>query len=353
MNAEIEVHGSALADHDARGGGPRLSVRGLRYAYRSREVLAGIDFEVGRGEIVGLLGPNGSGKSTALAVLVGLLDHQAGEVAFDGRRLTHGPDRAFRRAIGVCFQQPAVDQGLTARENLTLALAMQGMRTRDARRRVDEQLRLAGLAGRADDRLKTMSGGMRRRIDLVRAMAHGPGLLLMDEPTTGLDEASFRRIWDHVEAERRRTGLSVLVATHRPDEAARCDRLVVLDGGRVIADASPDALIARLGEGSRDVVQIEAADADDAAALARDITARFDVEALVSRATVTVTCERGHELLVRIVEAFERGRIHAIALARPSLADVFLKLSGARLDEPALETGQGVAADGAGEGAGR
>jgi len=310
-------------------------VRGLGYAYGDRRVLDDVAFGVGQGEIVGLLGPNGSGKSTVLSLLVGLLDGQSGELEFEGRPCVPGaPDRALRAQLGVCFQQPALDRGLTARENLTLGLALQGFSGREARRRVDAQLALADLEARADDKVDTMSGGMRRRIDLVRALAHGPRLLLMDEPTTGLDEASFRRIWDHVEAQRRRTGMSVLVATHRPDEAARCDRLVVLARGRVIADATPEQLISRLGDEAEggDVVALEAADPDDAVELAAAISEKFGMETLVSEGTVSVSCARGHELLVRIVEAFERGRIRAIGLSRPTLADVFLKLSGDRLD---------------------
>ncbi len=316
---------------------PRLEIKGLRHAFGDRVVLDGVELSVGRGEIVGLLGPNGSGKSTLLAIVSGLLARQQGELTFEGRALGK-PDASFRSRLGVVFQQPSVDRRLTARENLRLALQMHGLGGRGAVKQVDDMLAAAGLAERADEVLDKFSGGMRRRIDLVRAVAHGPSLLLMDEPSAGLDEASFRRLWTHVEQIRRDQQVSVVVATHRPDEAAFCDRLVVIDHGKVVASDTPEALIGSLAD---DTISIVAADAEE---LASFLSSQLGLDAVVPEPRqVLVHCERGHELIVQIVEAVPRGRIEAIGLRRPTLGDVFLRLTGHALD--------GEAIDGAGEGA--
>lgn len=320
------------------GGGElvRLRVRGLGHSFsapRGRG-LSGFDLDLRRGEIVGLLGPNGSGKSTALALIAGLLPRRAGSIAFEGRELA-GPDREFRARLGVVFQQPSVDRKLSARENLLLTLGMHGLRGKAAAERAHEQLELAGLVERADEPIKNLSGGLRRRVDVVRAVAHEPSLLLLDEPSTGLDELSFRRLWDHLQRLRERTGMSVLVATHRPDEAARCDRLVVLDRGETIAVDTPANLIARLAE---DVVRVRAS---DAAALAVELRERLGLSPELDGDELVIAHPRGHELIVKIVESFARGRIDAVTVQRPTLAEVFLHLAGRSL---LREQGEEVAA---------
>lgn len=325
----------------------RLRVRGLGHAFSTtRPALIDFDLDLHRGEIVGLLGPNGSGKSTALALIAGLLPRRSGTLAFEGRELK-ASDRAFRARLGVVFQQPSVDRKLSARENLLLALGMFGIRGRAAAERVREQLELAELGDRADEPLKNLSGGMRRRIDLVRAVAHGPSLLLLDEPTSGLDEVSFRRMWAHLERLRERTGLAILVATHRPDEAARCDRLLVLSEGKTIADDSPAKLVARLAE---DVVRIRAS--NEPAALAKELTATLGLEIEIDGHELVVSHPRGHELIVQIVESVAKGRIDAITVQRPTLADVFLHLTGLSLagGEPRLSPQRSLERDQVGEG---
>ncbi|MFV8753062.1 ABC transporter ATP-binding protein [Nannocystaceae bacterium ST9] len=316
--------------------GGRLRVRGLGHAFApGREALREFDLDLRGGEIVGLLGPNGSGKSTALALIAGLLPRRSGTLAFEGRALASN-DRGFRARLGVVFQQPSVDRKLSARENLLLTLGMHGIRGRAAAERAREQLELAELADRADEPLKNLSGGMRRRVDLVRAVAHGPSLLLLDEPTSGLDELSFRRMWAHLERLRERSGLSILVATHRPDEAARCDRLLVLDEGKTVANETPSQLVARLAE---DVVRVRAA--GEPSELASELRATLGLAIEIDGRELVVSHPRGHELIVRIVESVARGRIDAITVQRPTLADVFLHLTGRSLER---EVGEGKAA---------
>lgn len=321
-----------------------LRVRGLGHRFGSRRALTGFDLELGRGEIVGLLGPNGSGKSTALALLAGLLPLAEGSVGLELGGAAVGPgEREYRAELGVVFQQASVDRKLSARENLELALGMHGLRGRAASERATAQLELAELEGRADEPLKNLSGGMRRRVDLVRAVAHGPRVLLLDEPTTGLDELSFRRVWDHVERLREREGLSVIVATHRAEEAARCDRLLVLDHGKTVAVDTPAKLVARVGE---DVVRVRAEQPARLAAELREslgIDPELELDANGDRGELVIGCSQGHELIVRIVESVERGRIESVSMQRPSLAEVFLHLTGASLAVD--QDGEGQAKD--------
>jgi ABC-2 type transport system ATP-binding protein len=306
-----------------------LSIRGLRHRFGEREVLAGLDLDVRRGEILGLLGPNGSGKSTALAILAGLLPRQGGEITWNGRRL-RAADRELRAELGVVFQRAAIDPKLTARQNLHLAARLQGLPRSVGRARSVELLAAAGLLDRADDVTGTFSGGMRRRLDLVRALIHEPRLLVMDEPTSGLDEASFRETWDRLAALRAGRDLTVLVATHRPDEAERCDRLAVLQRGRVERVATPRELQVLV---AKDVVVLEG---PEPALLHDAIRERFGLESLTDEHRVLVESDKGHELIPRLVEGLAGLRIDAVSLRRPTLADAFLKITGRQLaaDEP-------------------
>ena len=256
----------------APAGPPRLAARDLAFRYGEREVLRGVSLEVAPGEILGILGPNGAGKSTLFAVLTGALRPTRGALFLDGVEVAFGA-RALRARTGVVFQNPSLDAKLTAEENLVLGGLLFGLRRAEARARARALLERAGLLDRARDAVGRLSGGQRRRVELARALVGSPSILLMDEPTSGLDAAAFRRAWDDLEALRRERSLSVVVATHRPDEAEACDRLAVLAGGRVVACETPEALRSRV---AGDVVTVEA---DEPEALAREIAARFRVPA--------------------------------------------------------------------------
>jgi ABC-2 type transport system ATP-binding protein len=308
----------------AGGVTPRLEMRGLRHGFGTLRVLDGLSFGVQPGEIFGLLGPNGSGKSTTLRVLTGLLVPDAGEVLFDGELVAPG-GRALRRNMGVVFQAASLDPRLTARENLRLGAALYGLPADVARERVEELLSFTALRERADDAVIGFSGGMKRRLELGRALLHEPSLLIMDEPTTGLDERFFREAWERIEALREQRGLTVLLTTHRAEEAERCDRVAVVDGGRVIAEDSPETLRSQV---SGDVLTIEAKQPD---ALCDELSRRFSLPARVVDGRVVVERERGHELIPRLVEALPAGRIDSLSMHRPTLSDVFVKLTGRSL----------------------
>ena len=300
---------------------PLLEIADLRVAFGALRVLDGRSFDVGRGEVFGLLGPNGSGKSTTFSVLTGMLVPESISLRFDGREIAPGA-RALRARMGVVFQKPSLDPNLDARENLMLAGALFAIPRAERASRADELLRFADLSERATSPVKTLSGGMRRRLELARALVHRPELLVMDEPTTGLDEASFQRTWQRLDQLRHERGVSILVSTHRPEEAARCDRLALVDDGRVVACDTPENLQSGV---SGDVVSVHGPDPEELAAVVRD---RFELEPRTLDGAVEFVCERGHELIPRLVEAFPRGRLSAVNMKRPSLADVFLRLTG-------------------------
>ena len=298
-----------------------LKVSGLSRRFGERLALDDLSFEVRPGEIFGLLGPNGAGKSTAFQILACTLRPDAGRIFFAGSELSLD-DPALRRQMGVVFQRSSLDDQLTAEENLLLGARLYALPRAVANARVAEMFALIELSDRAGEKVEGWSGGMRRRLELARALVHQPKVLLMDEPTQGLDEASFRKFWAHVKALRQARGLTVLLTTHRPEEADQCDRLAILDAGRLVALDSPAALASKMGG---DVITIEA---EEPEAIAGVLLERFELPAAVVDGRVQVERREGHALIPRLVEAFPSGRLQSVSLRRPTLADVFLKLTG-------------------------
>ena len=313
----------------ARGGGggvtPRLRVHDLRRRFGARAALDGVSFDVYPGEIVGLLGPNGAGKTTAFRVLSGLIPSDGGGIERDGVA-ANPADRRYRARLGVVFQEPSIDLKLTGRENLVLGAALYGLPRARAARRIDDALALKDLGARADEAAATYSGGMRRRIEIARVLLHDPDLLLLDEPGRGVDPEALRRIWDQLGRLRAERRLSIVVTTHQPEEAERCDRIIILDSGRVCASGTPDELRARV---AGDVVSVKGEGLDEIAAA---ISQRLGLLPRVGHGEVTIEAPRGHELVPRIAELFAPGRLRSIATARPTLADVFSKLTGKGLE---------------------
>jgi ABC-2 type transport system ATP-binding protein len=308
-----------------RAAAARLSVEGVAVRRRGREVLRGVSLEVRAGEIFGLLGPNGAGKSTLFAILAGLLAPDTGRFLLDGVEIAPGA-RVLRARAGIVFQESALDIKLTPAENLRLAAALHRVPRAEARARIRVLLEQAGLAPRAHEPAERLSGGLRRRLELARALVHRPALLMMDEPTAGLDAAAFRAFWEAMEALRREDRVTIVLTTHRPDEAERCDRLAVLSRGRIVACEPPDALRARV---AGDLVVVEA---DDPEAVARTLGERAGIVARVRPDGVQVERQAGHTLVPRIVEVFPPGRLRAISVRRPTLADAYLAVTGDALD---------------------
>jgi ABC-2 type transport system ATP-binding protein len=302
----------------------RLTIQGVDLTIADRVVLHRVTFGVGPGEIVGILGPNGSGKSSLLSCIAGLRAPERGEIRLLGETLC-AAHRTVKARMAVVFQESSLDPHLSALENLTIAGELFALGRREARKRAGELLAFVELSDRADDPAHTLSGGMRRRLELARALIHQPILLCLDEPTNGLDPRAFERTWTQVMALRQAQELSILITTHRPDEAEICDRIVILDRGHLVACATPRDLLARV---SGDVVVVTTRSPDPIASWLREM----DLQPALSPGQVSVEVADGHRLIPRLVEASPAGRIESVSLRRPTLGDVFFHLTGHPLE---------------------
>jgi len=316
---------SAFADADPEVEGssapPVISVQNLVHRYESRAALNGVSFDVLPAELFGLLGPNGSGKTTLFRILSTLM------IPTGGRAVVMGCDAAqdaasLRRQIGVVFQAQSVDPKLTAYENLWHQGHLYGLRGTALKKRIGEILTRVGLADRSGERVETFSGGMQRRIELAKGLLHHPGVLLLDEPTTGLDPGARRDLWQYLQMLRDEEHVSVLVTTHLMEEAERCDRLAIMNEGNLVALGTPAELKSEIGG---DVILLDAA--GDAAVLAEHIRQRFDVDATALGKQVRIEREGGHRFVPDLVEAFP-GEIQAISVSKPALEDVFIHRTG-------------------------
>jgi ABC-2 type transport system ATP-binding protein len=316
---------AALADAgpevEQTSSAPVISVQDLIHRYDNRTALNGISFDVRPAELFGLLGPNGSGKTTLFRILSTLMIPTAGRALVMGQDAAKNPS-SVRRLIGVVFQAQSVDPKLTAYENLWHQGHLYGLRGAGLKKRVAEILDRVGLADRAKERVETFSGGMQRRIELAKGLLHHPGVLLLDEPTTGLDPGARRDLWQYLQTLRDEEHVSVLVTTHLMEEAERCDRLAILNEGNLVALGTPAELKSEIGG---DVIILEAT--RDAALLAERIRSRFLVEATVLENQVRIERENGHRFVTDVVEAFP-GEIEGVSVSKPALEDVFIRRTG-------------------------
>jgi ABC-2 type transport system ATP-binding protein len=298
-----------------------ISVQNLVHRYENRTALNGISFDVRPAELFGLLGPNGSGKTTLFRILSTLMIPSAGHAILMGCDAVQDPAR-LRSQIGVVFQAASVDPKLTAYENLWHQGHLYGLRGSTLKTRITEILTRVGLLDRAKERVETFSGGMQRRIELAKGLLHRPGVLLLDEPTTGLDPGARRDLWQYLQMLRDEEQVSVLVTTHLMEEAERCDRLAILNEGNLVALGTPSELKSEIGG---DVVMLDAS--HDAEVLAQRIRSRFHMEAAVLGSQVRIEKKEGHRFVTDVVESFP-GEIQAISVSKPALEDVFIRRTG-------------------------
>ena len=298
---------------------------GLGHNYGEQRALDGVSLSIAAGEIFGLLGPNGGGKTTLFRILATLIRPTRGSASIDGHDVVRDP-HGVRRRLGVAFQSPSLDPLLTVRENLAHHGRLQGRTRGDLEARIDELLAAFDLADRAGARVGTLSGGLARRADLARALLHRPPVVLLDEPTTGLDPRARLDFWRHLDLLRTQQGTTVLVTTHLMEDAERCDRLVLLDRGQVVAQGTPDSLRHEIGG---DVIVVRGGDPQT---LADDIARTLGESASVVDGTCRIRRARGHEFVPALFEALP-GRIEAVSVGRPTLEDVFIQRTGHHLWE--------------------
>ncbi|MGK5544784.1 ABC transporter ATP-binding protein [Streptomyces sp. URMC 127] len=308
-------------------GQPPVTVlaRGLRKAYPGVEAVRGVDLTVRAGETFGFLGPNGAGKSTTIAMLCTLVRPTAGRASVAGADVTADPG-AVRRRIGLVFQDLTVDGDLTAAENLRFHAVLYGIPRRTARRRAADMLALAGLHDRRDSLVRTFSGGMKRRLEIARGLLHAPQVLFLDEPTLGLDPQSRAELWEHLHHVRTQRSVTLFLTTHYLEEAEHCDRICVIDDGRIVAEGTPAGLKAAVGT---DRVTVRTAD-DTAAQDA--LRGRFGLEAHASPGGLVLRVPDGASFVPRLCAGLGVP-VLSVTVTRPSLDDVFLRCTGRTLHD--------------------
>lgn len=299
---------------------PAIEVEHLTHRYGTRTALENVSFVVAPREMFGLLGPNGGGKTTLFRVLATLLTPTVGRAAIFGVDVSRAP-LAVRRRIGVVFQSPSLDAKLSVQENLRHQGHLYGLRGKRLSQRIEEMLDCIGLADRRHERVERLSGGLRRRAEIAKGLLHQPSLLLLDEPSSGLDAGARRDLRLYLRQLRDSSDVSVCLTTHLMDEADTCDRLGILDQGRLVALGSPESLKKRIGG---DVIVLEALAPDR---LCDQIQQRFGGQPSVLDGMVRLERQQGHKFITDLVESFP-GQIDGVTVAKPTLEDVFIHETG-------------------------
>ncbi|WP_318211832.1 ATP-binding cassette domain-containing protein [Streptomyces sp. SJL17-1] len=318
-----------------------ISMRGLVKSYPGPQgttvhAVRGVDLDVPQRATFAFLGPNGAGKSTTIAVLCALARPTAGHATVAGADVLSRPQEV-RRRVGVLSQHSALDAELTAEQNLHIHARLYGLSRRHARSRAAEVLETAGLTDRRRSPVRTLSGGMRRRLEIARALLHSPRVLFLDEPTTGLDPHARAQVWEHLRTLRDRDGSTLFVTTHYLEEAENCDRIAIIDRGRVVAQGTPLALKAAIGD---DLVVLRTGDDTGAERVVRGIVPP-DRTITADAGGVCLRMPDGSTWIPRLCAALQRHGIavHAASAAPPTLDDVFFHHTGRSLDATTSESG--------------
>jgi len=292
-----------------------------RPAKTERQALRGVSFSVQEGEIFGLLGPNGGGKTTTFHILSTYFPPTGGRATVFGIDVARDPEKV-RQQLGVVFQSPSLDKKLTVRENLWHQGHLYGLYGADLNQRIDQGLARVGLTDRAGELVEVLSGGLRRRVELAKGLLHHPGLLLLDEPSTGLDPGARRDLWDYLK-ELKKERITMVVTTHLMEEAEKCDRVAILNEGKLVALGTPATLKHEIGG---DIISIETANPEG---LREQISRKFNTQVQLVGDVLRIERESGHEFIPQLVSAFP-GEIASVTLGKPTLEDVFIKYTGHR-----------------------
>ena len=309
-----------------------VSVTGLVKTYGEVQAVRGIDLQVEPGETFGFLGPNGAGKSTTIGMLCTLVTPSGGQASVAGFDVVRQRDEV-RRHIGLVFQDPTLDGYLSAWRNLRLHAELYGVPRAGLEERMRQVLEMVGLWDRRKSKVATFSGGMKRRLEIARGLLHSPRVLFLDEPTVGLDPQTRALIWSYIGELKRREDITIFMTTHYMDEAEYCDRIAIIDHGRVIALDTPEALKASVG---KDRVQIRTG--DDARAIGA-LGERFGLEAVLAEGMVTFAVESGERFVPRLFAELPVA-IRSVSVARPTLDDVFMSYTGTTIRDAEVSAGE-------------
>ncbi len=299
---------------------PAVSVLGLVKRYDEVEAVRGIEFEVAAGEIFGFLGPNGAGKSTTINMLCTLVRPSGGAARVAGHDVVSERDEV-RRNIGLVFQDTTLDGYLTAEQNLRLHAELYGVPRDAVVPRMRQVMEMVGLWERRRSLVNTFSGGMKRRLEIARGLLHSPRVLFLDEPTVGLDPQTRSSIWRYIRELKAGEDITIFLTTHYMDEAEYCDRIAIMDQGKIIVLDTPEALKASVGH---DRVRIET---DDEQATIAELAERFGIEATIAEGAVTFGVPEGEHFVPRLFAELDQP-IRSVNVSRPSLDDVFMSYTG-------------------------
>ncbi|MCG3155734.1 MAG: Daunorubicin/doxorubicin resistance ATP-binding protein DrrA [bacterium] len=299
---------------------PLVQIENLTHSYDGRPALRGVGFSVYAGEIFGILGPNGGGKTTLFRILATLFRAGGGRALVAGFDVAQQPQQV-RSRLGVVFQSPSVDGKLTVAENLQHQGRLYGLHGALLEQRLTGLLQRFGLQERRHELVANLSGGLRRRVELAKGLLHQPAILLLDEPSTGLDPGARKDLWDLLRSLQNGEGVTALLTTHLLEEAEKCDRLAILDAGRLIALGTPEELKARIGG---DVIMLNSAQPE---LLRQRIRELFQIEATLVDGRLRLERAHGHEFVPKLIEAFP-GMITSLTIGKPTLEDVFIKETG-------------------------
>jgi len=297
-----------------------IGISGVGHRYGSRQALVDLSFDIRESELFAVLGPNGGGKTTLFSLLSTLIPLQTGQITVLGHNLTNEA-AAIRRLIGVVFQAPSLDRKLTVAENVRLQAALYGLRGRGVETRLDELLEHFALTDRKNELTEKLSGGLRRRVELAKGLVHQPRLLLLDEPSTGLDPAARSDLWQYLGQLKTSQGTTIVLTTHYLDEADGADRLAILNEGRLVALGQPDELCSQVGGDSITI------DTKEPSRLAEKIQQSLGLSARIVDDAIRLEVPTGHTWIARLIEQFP-GEISSIRLGRPTLEDVFIAKTG-------------------------
>lgn len=303
-----------------------IQVENLKKNYNGFQALKGISFTVKRGEIFGFLGPNGAGKTTTINILSTLILPSSGMVIVNGFNVLSRPDMV-RRSIGLVFQETTLDTHLTAEENLYLHAYLYGVNKKEFNQRKREVLKLCELWEKRKWKVENFSGGMKRRLEIARALIHWPKILFLDEPTVGLDPQTRNKIWDYLFTARKQRDITIFLTTQYLNEAENCDRVAILDHGEIVALDTPENLKKMIGG---DVITFKTLDNDLAEKEFKEKFPQYKIKKIGKELKTEV--ENGDEFLPNLVKAIT-PRIISIELRRPTLEDVFLEVTGRKIRE--------------------
>jgi ABC-2 type transport system ATP-binding protein len=302
-----------------------ISVENLVKKFGNITAVNDVSFEVEEGTIFGFLGPNGAGKTTTINILCTLLSPTSGKASIHGFDCDRESAKV-RQAIGIVFQDSSLDKDLTARENLMFHAYLYNVGKTERRQRVEDALRFVDLVDRADDLVKKFSGGMKRRLEVARGLIHRPKVLFLDEPTLGLDPQSRSNLWEFITTLPEKHAMTIFMTTHYMEEAEVCDKIAIIDKGRIIASGTPSELKKIIGG---DVIYLRTDDNDKAMEVIRKL---FEMEVSEKDGEIFISAMKGDACIPALIREIGEG-VLSVRMQRPTLNDVFLKLTGKEIRE--------------------